>query len=112
MEIAGQLSAAESAKPPMAWRRFDFRWVIIGLCVAVVAYLALIPLGFLMWQSFFTPQTANKTAEFTFNNFRSAYTSVETLRLLLNSLQFALGTAGFAFVTGATLAWTGRPGPW
>lgn len=33
--------------------------------MAVVVYLALIPLGFLLWQSFFTLQTAAKPAEFT-----------------------------------------------
>ena len=28
-------------------RSFDMKWVIIGLCIVVVAWLALIPLGFL-----------------------------------------------------------------
>ena len=33
------------------------------------------PLAFLLWQSFFTPQTAAKAAEFTLNNYREAYGS-------------------------------------
>ena len=38
-------------------------------------YLALVPLGFLLWQSFFTPQTAAAPAQFTLGNYRDAYGS-------------------------------------
>ena len=85
--------------------RVDLKWVILGICVAVVAYLAVIPLGFLLWQSFFTPHTAAKPAEFTFGNYTAAYTSVQTAKLFLNSLWFAVGTAAFALITGTALAW-------
>jgi iron(III) transport system permease protein len=85
--------------------RIDLKWVILGLCVVIVAYLALIPLGFLLWQSFFTPQTAAKPAEFTFGNYATAYTSVETAKLFLNSVVFAAGTAAFSLVVGTALAW-------
>src|SRR5206468_3542619 len=87
------------------WRNLDLQWVAIGLCVLIVAYLALIPLGFLLWQSFFTPRTASKAAEFTFENYTNAYSSPETWRLFLNSLQFAAGTSIFSFVVGTLLAW-------
>ena len=40
--------------------RLDFKWVIIGACVALTLYLGVMPLGFLLWQSFFTPQSADK----------------------------------------------------
>jgi iron(III) transport system permease protein len=33
--------------------RIDLKWVILGACVVLVAYLAVIPLGFLLWQSCF-----------------------------------------------------------
>ncbi|WP_407280899.1 iron ABC transporter permease [Aromatoleum evansii] len=106
MEIVDQRSVVLSEKPPpLLWQRIDLKWIIIGLSVVVVAYLGLVPLGFLIWQSFFTPQTAAKAAQFTLGNFGTAYTSVETLRLFLTSLKFALGTSIFAFVTGTTLAW-------
>lgn len=105
MEIAGQLSAGGQAEPLSVWRRIDFKWIIIGVCAVVVTYIAIVPLGFLLWQSFFTPQTVAKPSEFTFDNFRTAYTSLETARLFLNSLQFAVGTAIFAFITGTALAW-------
>ncbi len=85
--------------------RFDLKWVILAVCIATVAYLALIPLGFLLWQSFFTPHTAAKPAEFTLGNYAAAYSSVQTAKLFLNSLVFAAGTAAFSLVVGTTLAW-------
>ena len=88
-------SLAGSAPKPALWQRFDLKWAVIGVSVAIVAYLALVPLGFLLWQSFFTPQTAAKAAEFTLDNYVQAYSSLETVRLFTNSLQFATGTAIF-----------------
>ena len=85
--------------------RLDLKWVVLGVCVALVAYLALIPLGFLLWQSFFTPHTAAKPAEFTFGNYAAAYSSVQTAKLFVNSLLFAAGTAAFSLIVGTALAW-------
>jgi iron(III) transport system permease protein len=85
--------------------RFDPKWLIIGACVALTLYLAVVPLGFLLWQSFFTPQSAAKAAEFTLGNYRQAYGSADTWVLFWNSLQFALGAALVAFVIGTALAW-------
>ncbi len=85
--------------------RFDSKWLIIGACVALTLYLAVVPLGFLLWQSFFTPQSAAKAAEFTLGNYRQAYASADTWVLFWNSLQFAFGAALVAFVIGTALAW-------
>jgi iron(III) transport system permease protein len=85
--------------------RFDAKWLIIAACVALTLYLAVVPLGFLLWQSFFTPQSAAKAAEFTLDNYRQAYGSEETWTLFWNSLQFAVGAALIAFVIGTALAW-------
>ena len=79
--------------------------LVIGVCVAFTVYIALIPLGFLLWQSFFTPQTATKAAVFTLGNYVTAYTSSDTARLFWTSMQFAVGTAAFAFFIGTSLAW-------
>jgi iron(III) transport system permease protein len=84
---------------------FDPKWLIIGLCVALTVYLGIVPLGFLLWQSFFTPQTAAKAAEFTLGNYREAYGTAETWVLFWNSVKFASGTAVLAFVLGTALAW-------
>ncbi|MDB5977621.1 MAG: binding-protein-dependent transport system inner rane component [Nevskia sp.] len=85
--------------------RVEWKWLIIGLCVAITLYAAVIPLVFLLWQSFLTPDTADKAAAFTFGNYLDAYGSPETVQLLWNSLRFAFGTAGFSFVVGTALAW-------
>jgi iron(III) transport system permease protein len=96
---------AIAAAPVEARSRFDAKWLVLGVCVAAVAYLAIIPLGFLLWQSFFTPHTAAKPSVFTLGNYAAAYTSVETARLFFNSLVFAAGTASFSLIVGTALAW-------
>jgi len=84
---------------------FDFKWLLIGACVLLTLYLAVVPLGFLLWQSFFTPQTAAKAAELTLGNYRQAYGSPDTWILFWNSLRFAVGSALLAFCIGTLLAW-------
>jgi iron(III) transport system permease protein len=84
---------------------FDPKWLIIGVCVAVTVYLGIVPLGFLLWQSFFTPQTAAKAAVFTLGNYQQAYGSADTWVLFWNSVKFAIGTSILAFFIGTALAW-------
>ncbi len=86
-------------------RRFDWGWVLIGVCVLFTLYLALIPLIFLLWQSFMTPQTAEQAAKFTWGNYVEAYGSSETWTLFRNSVAYAIGTSSLSFVVGAGLAW-------
>jgi iron(III) transport system permease protein len=95
------MTAAARALP----RALDWKWLVIGLCVALVLYVAVIPLGFLLWQSLFTAQTATKAARFTLDNYAQAYGSGDTARLFWNSLQFALGASLFSFSLGTALAW-------
>jgi iron(III) transport system permease protein len=90
---------------PREKRRFEWSWIVIGLCVAITVYIAIVPLGFLIWQSFFTPQTASQPAVFTLNNYVEAYASSETARLFFTSLKFAIGTSTFSFIVGTGLAW-------
>ena len=90
---------------PALPRGFDWKWVVIGLCVAFTAYIAVVPLAFLLWHSFFTPQTATMAARLTLDNYLQAYGSAETARLFWNSLQFAVGASLFSFTLGTALAW-------
>ncbi|MEO6409622.1 MAG: iron ABC transporter permease [Burkholderiaceae bacterium] len=90
---------------PVTRSRFSWKWVVIGVCVLFTVYIAVIPLGFLLWQSFFTPQTATKPAVFTLGNYVAAYTDSDTARLFFNSLKFATGVSAFSFVVGTALAW-------
>ena len=96
---SGQLALGRSYLP------FDASWLIIAGCVALTLYLGVVPLGFLVWQSFFTPQSAAKAAEFTLGNYGDAYRSAETWILFWNSLKFSTGAAALAFVIGTLLAW-------
>ncbi len=87
------------------WLRWDFKWVVIGVSVALVAWLSLVPLVFLFWESFLTPQTATVAAQFTLENYKTAYFSAETGRLFVNSMQFAIGGAIFSLFVGTFFAW-------
>jgi iron(III) transport system permease protein len=93
------------SQPAAEARGFDWKWIVIGACVAFTVYIAVIPLGFLLWQSFRTPQTAAVDAVFTVANYATAYGSSDTVRLFWTSIQFASGTALLAFLLGTTLAW-------
>ena len=73
--------------------------------VVLVVWLAVVPLAFLLWQSFLTPQTATAPAQYTLENFRAAYLSPDNARLFLNSLEFAVGAAVLSLVVGTGLAW-------
>ncbi len=102
-EVAGSgLAASPSGARHLS---INWQWIIVGVCIAFTMYIALIPLGFLLWQSFFTPQTATQPAVFTLGNYITAYTDSETVRLFLNSLKFAIGVSTFSFLIGTALAW-------
>jgi len=90
---------------PALKTRFDWTWVVIGASVAFTVYIAVIPLAFLLWQSFRTPRTATTEAVFTLGNYAAAYGSSDTWRLFWTSIQFAFGTSLLAFLLGTTLAW-------
>ncbi len=102
-DAVGRLGTLPSAEPAR-WH-FDSRWILIGIPVVLVVWLAVVPLAFLLWQSVLTPQTASRPAEFTLDNFRTAYFTTETIPLFMNSVVFAAGTAVFALVLGTVLAW-------
>jgi iron(III) transport system permease protein len=98
-------ATGRAAPLPHAVPRFDPTWLVVGIPVVLVAWLALVPLAFLLWHSILTPDTAAEPARFTLDNFREAYFSADTARLFVNSVQFASGSALFALVTGTLLAW-------
>ena len=104
MQAAGWPSDAPIVRR-IALPRLETKWIVLGLCVALVVWLALVPIGFLLWQSFFTPQTATAPTRFTLENYRAAYASGETFRLFANSLRFAVGAALLSFLLGTALAW-------
>jgi iron(III) transport system permease protein len=100
-----EVTAAGRMTLPATPPRLDWKWAVIGIPVALVIWLALVPLVFLIWQSFLTPQTAALPSQYTLENFRAAYLDAENVRLFFNSLQFAVGAASLSLVVGTALAW-------
>ena len=86
-------------------KNLELQWVLIGLCVLIVSYLALIPLIFLLWESFHTIETSNNPSQLTLKNYFDVYSGQETWPLFKNSISFAAGSSLFAFFTGTVLAW-------
>ena len=99
-----QSSVVEDTAPKYG-TGFDAKWLVIGICLAVVAVLALVPFCFMIWQSFNTPETATSPSTLTLGNYVTAYTNPETVTTFWNSVQFALGGSMVAFVIGTALAW-------
>jgi iron(III) transport system permease protein len=81
------------------------QWLIVGASIALVAYLALVPLGFLTWQSVHATAPGDADARWTVGNFRAAYATAGAAGLVRDSLGFAVGTSLIAFVIGTLLAW-------
>jgi iron(III) transport system permease protein len=104
MTTVGHIAGLPRAEFLPAWR-LDSKWLLIGMSAALVVWLALVPLGFLVWQSLLTPQTATVPARYTLDNYRTAYFSAETARLFFNSVTFAIGASVLSLVLGTALAW-------
>jgi iron(III) transport system permease protein len=98
-------SYAKSIEKPGFFGRIRPEWLIIGAVVLIVGWLALVPLVFLLWQSFMTPAAGDIPAVFTFGNFVRALTDSSILPLFYNSVVFATGTSCLALVIGTLFAW-------
>jgi iron(III) transport system permease protein len=73
--------------------------LIILAVVVTVAYLAIVPLGYLLWGTFF-----DETG-FTLRFFGEAYQEFPLQDLLANSFTFAIGATTISVVLGTTLAY-------
>ncbi len=72
---------------------------LVGAVVAVLAFLALVPLGYLVWKTFVVD------GSLTLDSFREAYSAVGLWEMALNSLFFMLGTTALAVGVGTALAY-------
>jgi iron(III) transport system permease protein len=75
------------------------RNLISLLVVALVFYLAVVPLGFLLWQTFVRDGTV------TLEWFREAYSSIGLTGMAMNSIVFAVGATVLAISIGTLLAY-------
>ena len=74
--------------------------LIVGGAIVVVGYLAVVPLGYLLHDTF------TGSGGLTFEAFARAYGgNTQAGRMMLNSLAFAVGSSAFALVTGTVLAY-------
>ena len=83
------------------WRRLvpTPKVAIVGGVVAIVGYLALVPLGYLFWGTFFDAEGLE------FGGFQRAYGNNRIGELLGNSLSFAIGAAALSLTVGTSLAY-------
>jgi iron(III) transport system permease protein len=102
---AAPMTSQSTPSSPSALPRIDAKWILIAGSVALAAWLSLVPVAFLLWQSFLTPETAAAPARFTFENYGIAYNSAETVRLFGNSIAFGVGSSSVAFMSGTFFAW-------
>lgn len=88
------------AAPRHRRRLLSPQFLIVGGAILVVGYLAVVPLGFLLHDTF------TGTAGPTLDAFGRAYGgNTQAGEMLVNSLVFALGSAALALVTGTALAY-------
>ena len=71
----------------------------MAVVVAILAYLALVPIGFLLWKTFVVD------GALTLDSFREAYSAIGLGEMALNSFLFALGTTPIAVGIGTSLAY-------
>ena len=80
-------------------RLLSARNLIVLFVAVAIAYLALVPLGFLLWQTFV------RSGHLSVSAFRTAYSAVGLGTMLLNSFVFSFGSTVFALVIGTALAY-------
>jgi ABC-type Fe3+ transport system permease subunit len=80
-------------------RLLSARNLIVRVVAFVIAYLALVPVGCLIWQTFV------RGGHYTVSAFRDAYATVGIGTMLLNSFIFSFGSTIFALVVGTALAY-------
>jgi iron(III) transport system permease protein len=83
-------------------RKSTWGMVVVG---AILVYLILPPLFFLVRTSFISGDTIFGTPTVGLDNFRTVLKSASTWQLLLNSLIFAVGSSVVGLTIGGTLAW-------
>src|SRR3990172_5398009 len=88
-------------------RSFSIRTVTLGLTIAVVSYLVLVPLFMLLYAS--VKSTENKlpfeSTVTTLGNYAAVFTSPSTLPIFLNTLLFAAGSLAVGLPLAILMAW-------
>jgi iron(III) transport system permease protein len=101
MTTASQALGPETVAKGARWRRWlpTPKMIILGVVGLAIGYLALVPLYYLLWGTFFDAQGV------TFGGFERAYGNSQIFELIGNSLWFAIGAAVLSLVVGTALAY-------
>ncbi len=101
-QSAGHLPGSQPASERVSrWPQPNYLLIV---CVAIGAWLVLVPVAALLLTAF-TEDTGLGFGAFTFDNFVEAYSNARILRLIGNSLIYAGGTAAVTFIIGGFVAW-------
>src|SRR5271167_742883 len=101
VSVAERAADLVPAGDAASWRKPNF--LLIG-CVAIAAWLVLVPVAALLLTAF-TEDTGMGFGAATLDNFVEAYGDTHILRLVANSLIYAVSTAAVTFFIGAFIAW-------
>jgi len=85
--------------------KINLQFVILAGCIFMVAYLALVPLCMLLYNSVTRSPGGEAQAYFTFKNYLEAYLDPKFFPLLKNSFIFGIGNCLLTFFLGTSLAW-------
>lgn len=88
------------------WReRIDPRYVTLAVAALAVAYLALVPVGTMLYSSFQSAFLGTTPSVWTLHNYVATFTQPGFGQLVLNSFGYAAATSIFATAVGFGLAW-------
>lgn len=85
--------------------RIEPRYVVLGVCALLVAYLALVPVVTMVIAAFRTRFLSNQPSHWTLRNFSTTFTAPGFGKLVANSFVYAGSTAVLSTVVGFGLAW-------
>src|SRR5438477_7569608 len=100
MTVAAPSFATTSVRPVRVGG-FDATWLLWIAIIAVLLFLVVSPFVYLVVTSF----TAERTGEFTFANYLTAYGRARYVEALLNSLKLGAASAALAALFAVPLAW-------
>src|SRR5437016_5825459 len=85
--------------------RFDAQTCVLLIVSVITAYLVLPPLYSVLQTSLFTTKLTGELDEFTFRYYQELFRELQVLGPFLNTVYFSIGSALFATIIGAVVAW-------
>lgn len=83
----------------------SFKQILLYGTGAIVAYLAITPLAFLIWTSVWSGDPGQIHGQFTLQHFVNAYTNPDTYTVFIDTFLIAIGGLAIALFYGVGIAW-------